>query len=253
MKRFFIALLLPVLALQAQEAPEKAAPEAKKKEVPQYLIDLDNLPQEKKVAYRNALIRANQVFRQKRIFQCLEALAEAHKIYSKNPETLNLQGACYVEFRNFKKARSIFAKAKKQTPDNPNVLFNIAEIEFVTQNWQKSHDLLVKLAPNFEEGNSSMHALVKFKILLCKLKLGDKEGALEILKDTTFLDDTPLFYYGKGAIAYSEESAVDAEVWLARANRIFPQPSQIAPWQDTLIEFGYIKSFYGGDLEVENR
>ena len=35
---------------------------------------------------------------------------------------------------------------------------------------------------------------------------------------------------------------------LARAGRIFQSPEVLAPWQDTLVEYGYIKSFYGNDL-----
>ena len=256
MKPLFLVLLFPFLALHAQEAPEKTTPEtpeeAPKKEIPQYLIDLDNLTLEQKKAYRSHFIRANQLFQQKRIFECLEALAEVHKVYANSPESLNLLGACYVEFRNFDKARATFAKALLQSPNNPNVRFNQAEIEFVTHNWQTAHDQLTSILPTFNEGNIAMRDLIRFKIILCKLKLGSKEGAQESLKDSTFLDDTPLFYYGKGAIAYSEERTVDAEVWLARADRIFRQPSQIAPWKDTLIEFGYIKSFYGGDLEVQD-
>ncbi|MEJ6829194.1 MAG: hypothetical protein QNK61_03290 [Akkermansiaceae bacterium] len=251
MKILLVALFLPLLSLHAQDEPGKPSPEAGKKEVPQFKIDLDNLPLEKKKAYWSALIRAEQVFNQKRIFECLESINEAHQIYAKNPSSLNLQGACYVEFRAFDKARKVFAEAQKQDPDNPNVLFNQAEIEFVTENWQTAHDQLVYILPKYKDRNESMRDLIRFKILLCKLKLDDKEGAVAILKDTTFLDDTPLFYYGKGAIAYFEERTVDAEVWLARAGRIFTQPAMISPWQDTLIEFGYIKSFYGGDLEVQ--
>jgi hypothetical protein len=31
------------------------------------------------------------------------------------------------------------------------------------------------------------------------------------------------------------------------AVRVFNNPAVIAPWQDSLIEYGYIQSFYGGD------
>ena len=257
MKRLLAALLLPLFPLHAQDEPETPAPAEEKKEALQYQIDLDNLSDDKKKVCWTALVRAEQVFQQKRIFECLESINEAHQIYAKNPSSLNLQGACYVEFRNFEKARIAFNKAKKQDPENPNVLFNQAEIEFVTQNWQTSHDQFSVILPVYEKKaeqdkrNESMRDLIRFKVLLCKLKLGDKEEAVAIIKDSTFLDDTPLFYYGKAAIAYSEERTVDAEVWLARAGRIFTQAASIAPWQDTLIEFGYIKSFYGGDLEVE--
>jgi len=250
MKRILFALLLPVLSLPAQDQPAEPAAAEVKRKIPQYQIDLDNLSPKDKQTYWSTLIRAEQVFQQKRIFECLDQIAKAHQIYDRNPASLNLQGACFVEFRNFDKAAASFKKALKEDPDNGNVLFNQAEIAFVTHNWQSAHDQLQRILPRFENGNQGMSDLIRFKILLCKLKLGDKPGAEAILEGTTFLDDTPLYYYGIAAIAYSEDRVIDAEIWLARAARIFSPASSIAPWQDTLIEFGYIKSFYGGDLEV---
>jgi hypothetical protein len=34
---------------------------------------------------------------------------------------------------------------------------------------------------------------------------------------------------------------------MARGGRIFQNPAILSPWQDTLMEFGYIKGFFGGD------
>ena len=42
-------------------------------------------------------------------------------------------------------------------------------------------------------------------------------------------------------------TSIKAEEWLAMAGRIFRDPNVLAPWQDTLVEYGYIKSFYGED------
>jgi hypothetical protein len=99
-----------------------------------------------------------------------------------------------------------------------------------------------------------MIPLIEFKILLCKIKTDDISGAEDIVAKTDFLDDSPLFYFGKAALEYAKDNGVGAETWLARAGRIFrtDDGGLLAPWQDTLIEFGYIKSFYGGDLEVES-
>jgi hypothetical protein len=44
---------------------------------------------------------------------------------------------------------------------------------------------------------------------------------------------------------------IKAEEWLAIAGRIFQDPNVLAPWQDTLVEYGYIKSFYGDDAGTE--
>jgi hypothetical protein len=62
-----------------------------------------------------------------------------------------------------------------------------------------------------------------------------------------FLDDSPFHYYAKAALAYEAEDLLKAEEWLAVAARIFQDPNILAPWQDTLVEYGYIKSFYGDD------
>ena len=197
------------------------------------------------------LFKAQTLFNQKRIFETLAQIEEVHKIYSGAPSSLNIQGACYVEFRNFPKAKACFNKALKAHPDNLNVLFNLAEIDFVTQEWQEAHDLLIRLQDNFSEQDSSMVELIKFKIFLCKIKLGQKEETKKIAAETSFLDDSLLHYYTHAALEYDNDQSAKAEVWLARASRIFRNNQAVAPWQDTLIEFGYIKSFYGGDLEVE--
>ena len=256
MRTFITSLLATSLLVTAQDEPAVEADEPKKEEKPQFVIDLEALSQDDAVAYTNAFRRANYLFQQKRIFESLEAVEELEAIYSKNPASLTLRGACYVEFRAFDKARMCFAKALKSTPDNFNVRFNLAEIEFVTKNYAKSLEILDTLLQEAGDtgAKSTMIPLINFKILLCKIKTDDIGGAEGIVAKTDFLDDSPLFYYGKAALEYANDNGVGAETWLARAGRIFrtDDGGLLAPWQDTLIEFGYIKSFYGGDLEVES-
>ncbi len=90
----------------------------------------------------------------------------------------------------------------------------------------------------------SMHIYINIWTRSCKIKTGDLAGAEAIVAETDFLDDSPLFYFGKAALHYAKDDGVGAETWLARATRIFRSSNGglLAPWQDTLIEFGYIKS-----------
>ena len=46
-------------------------------------------------------------------------------------------------------------------------------------------------------------------------------------------------------MAYHDKDDSTAERWRTSARRIFRYPQILAPWEDTLIEFGYVKSFYG--------
>jgi tetratricopeptide (TPR) repeat protein len=222
-----------------------------------------NLPEERRKEFFKNLGEANRLFQQKRIFETLNMLNKADAIFIDSPETLNIRGACYVEIRAFDKAMTAFEKALQLAPDNPSVMFNIGEVYFVTKEWQKASDMLEKVVKGMPENQVALSRLIEFKILLCKKKLGIKdyvkvEDGLGKEKDKitaggkeyTLDDDSPFYCYARAGIAYDEKKLIVAEEWLARAGRIFQNPEILAPWQDTLVEFGYIKSFYGNDLET---
>ena len=250
MKKITLALLVSTLCLSAQN-PKSA--EAEKQKIPQWIADIRALPEEDQKKYGASAQRCKQLFDQKRIFECLAETRKAEEIYDQNPAILNLRGACYVEFRNFDKALDAFKIALEIQKGNFNVRFNIAEIKFVSQKYQESLvDLESLLKDSSGESNyAGMIPLIKFKSLLCRLKLKDVDGAKEYIADTDFLSDSPIYYYGNAALEYNNGNGAEAEKWLARARRVFGNPKVLGPWQDTLIEFGYIKSFYGGDLEIE--
>ena len=250
MKKITLALLASTLCLSAQE-PKSA--EAEKQKIPQWVADIRALSKEDQKKYGVSAQRCKQLFDQKRVFECLAEIRKAEEIYDKNPVILNLRGACYVEFRNFEKALDAFNIALEIQKGSFNVRFNIAEIKFVTQRFQESLDDLESLLKEAsgDPNHANMIPLIKFKSLLCKLKLKDVDGAKEYIADSDFLADSPIFYYGNAALEYNKDNGAEAAKWLARAQRIFGNQS-LAPWKDTLIEFGYVKSFYGGNLKLES-
>jgi hypothetical protein len=100
---------------------------------------------------------------------------------------------------------------------------------------------------DISQDNIALSRLIEFKIMLCKNKLGKKDEVMILSEKYDFLDDSPYYYYAKAALEYEVNNLVKAEEWLAIASRIFEDPNVLAPWQDTLVEYGYIKSFYGGE------
>jgi len=64
-----------------------------------------------------------------------------------------------------------------------------------------------------------------------------------------YQDDSPYYYYAKAALAFDDKDLVAAEKWMGRAARIFRDPRILSPWQDTMMEYGYIKGFLGGQEE----
>lgn len=211
-----------------------------------------NLPKAQRDAFREHLGKASKLFAEKRIFEVLDELAKAEAIFPDSIALLNLKGSCYVEFRDFDRARSLYKEALKLSPDSPTIRFNLAEIDFCSKDWQRCHDSFTQVFDDLKEPDQApMRQLVEFKILLCKLKLDQVAEARKMVDNHGFLDDSPYHFFAQAALAFHDDDKVAAEQWLARSLRIFRNPGILAPWQDTLIEFGYIKSFYGGDLGEE--
>lgn len=239
-----LAILALTPVLHAQEAG------ANRGNIPEWQQKLENLSPEDKQAYATALAEGSRLFNQKRIFEALNSVYDAEKIFAQNPAALNLKGACYVEFRDFPQARACFDEAIALAPGNPNVLFNLVEMEFVTKQWEACAKRIGELRPLLPKDNIAMNRLLEFKLMLTYLKTDQEEEARELANKYDFLDDTPYYYYAQAAICYFDEDSEKADSWIGSARRVFTKPATLAPWQDTLIEFGYIASFYGeGDSD----
>ncbi len=248
---FSLLFLITPLAAQDKVPPTDQAPATETAALLPNQQAFLNLPEESRKDFIKHFSEANRIFQQKRIFESLEELEKAAAIFKDSPEIHNLRGSCYVEMRAFDKALAEFDRAAALSKENPSIDFNIGEVYFVTKEWQKALDAFEKVLKVLPPTNVALGRLVEFKILLCKKKLGKTNEVIVLSEKYDFLDDSPFYYYAKAALAYDDKNLVKAEEWLAMASRIFRDPNVIAPWQDTLVEFGYIKSFYGDDTVGE--
>jgi tetratricopeptide (TPR) repeat protein len=249
---FLLIVLLTPLAAQTAVMSTEAAPAADPANLLPNQQAFLNLPEEQRNEFIKLLGEANRLFQQKRIFETMETIEKARKIFTESPEIYNLRGSCFVEMRSFDKALADFQKALTYTKDNPSIEFNVGEIYFVTKEWQKAletFEKISKLIPD-QPNTLALRRLVEFKMLLSKKKLGMTEEVAAMAEKYDFLDDSPYYYYAQAALAYEKNDLIKAEEWLAIASRVFQDPNILAPWQDTLVEYGYIKSFYGEDAAV---
>lgn len=238
------ALIAPLAAQDKAPAADAKPAEAGKQLLPNQQAFL-NLPEEKRKDFIKHFSEANRIFQQKRVFETLDELEKASAIFKDSPEVHNLRGSCFVEMRAFDKALAEFEKASALSQNNPSIEFNIGEVHFVTKQWQKALDIFEKVLKALPPENIALGRLVEFKKMLCLKKLGRDNEVTILAEKYDFLDDSPFHYYAKAALAYDANDQVKAEEWLAMAGRIFRDPQVLAPWQDTLVEYGYIKSFYG--------
>ncbi len=245
-----LVLAMPLAAQDAKPAADGKAPAAKQELQPNQQAFL-NLPEESRKDFIKHLTEANRLFGQQRVFETLEELDKATAIFKDSPEIHNLRGSCFVEMRAFDKALAEYEAAIKLSKDNPSIEFNIGEVYFVTKEWKKSLEIFEKVFKAIPADNLAMGRLVEFKILLCKKKLGMDEDVKKMTAKYDFMDDSPFYYFAQAVEAYDVKDQVKAEEWLGSARRVFSNPQVLAPWQDTLVEYGYIKSFYGEDLSAE--
>lgn len=247
MKLIFRTLLLSLIPLSLLHAQEKEAPEAPKRP---HEVAFSNLPEAKRKEFNEKSNDARRLFGEKRVFEALDKANEASAIFPDDPGLVGLIGAAQVEFRNFDKAMECFKKADSLTPDNPEIIFNIAELNFVTKNWEEAERHLTRvlsLAATANRSQFQLSRLTEFKLLLVKLKLNKAAEAATMAEKYDYLDDSPYPYYADAAMNFFNGKEIAAEAAMARGGRVFQDPNIIAPWQDTMIEFGYIKGFFGGD------
>lgn len=244
MKRFFLLSLVFSAALHAQN------PKPVDKSIDQLSAaqrEFSNLPEEKRNQFTKFFTDAQRYFSSVRVFETLEALNEAEKIFPNSLEVWNLRGSCYVEMRFFDKAELAYKKALEISPNNLSVKFNVAECMFVSRQWQSAHDKFQELLKLMPPNATAITRLIEFKIFLCKKKLGLDQEAMILAEKYDYQDDSPYHYYVNAVVAFDKKDLDGAEKWMARANRIFKNPQILTPWQDTMIEYGYIKGFFGGD------
>lgn len=251
MKPTYSRHILAALALISFSTPIAVSQEDSSADPPEWQMRFENLDPTKREEFGETFLEATRLFNQKRIFESLDTILKAEKIFKDYPSLANLKGACYVEFRDFDKARVAFEKALELSPENGDIMFNLGELEFVTSNWAAAEERFTKINSLLGDEKMQMKRLVEFKLLLSKMKLGKQDEAKELADKYGFDDDSPFHYYAQAALSYQAEDDDKAAEWLAIASRVFTNQAVLAPWQDTLIEYGYIRSFYGGDLEIQ--
>ncbi len=221
--------------------------EAKRKLAPNQQAFL-NLSEEKRMDFVKYFKEASRLYSEKRIFEALDEIAKLDAVFADSPESRNLKASCYIEIRSFEKAIAELTRAVELSPDNPTILFNMAEVYFVTRDWQKSIDIFERLIKTKSfQTNIPILRLMEFKVMLAKKKLGKKEEAEALLKKYDDTDDSPYFYFAEASKAFDAGDVAKAEQFLLSASRVFTNPATITAWQDTFIEYGYLKSYYGGE------
>ncbi|CAN5395114.1 hypothetical protein BH23VER1_BH23VER1_33730 [soil metagenome] len=195
---------------------------------------------------------AGQFIQGIRLQEGLANLYEAEQLAPELFQIHNLTGAAYTKMRDFEKARASFERAVQLAPDVFHAQFNLAEIEFVTDNFEVAESEFLRLLEENPEMDLGTRRLLEYKVLVCRLKLDDEAGAKEQLAKFTYLDDTPAYYASNAAIAFNQAAKTSdkekkaaareaAQQWLQSARNIYTE-QQVEVFLDALVEAGWIET-----------
>ena len=204
-----------------------------------------NLPEDVRKDYVQKAIKAKNLFSQKRIFDTLELIGELEDVYENHPSIANLKGSCYTELRAFDKAHEVFSSMLKRTPNNPSILFNLAELAFIQHQWQSAHDQFSNIIDNPPSTSKDFIRISEFKVLICNLKLNKIKEAEALRDKYDDWDDSPYFYMAKAAHYFHHNDKEAGRKEVKTASKIWNSPAAITPWIDTLQESGYMFSLFG--------
>ncbi len=238
------SILFPALvvaaSLQLSAEPDAAG---KPDVIPMTASELafQKLPEENQSAFKKHLDEANRLFKKGNKLETLAELAKAEAIFKDSPALHNLRGSCYVEKGAYTKALESFQAAAALWKDNPSIEFNIGEVYFVTQHWQESLEHFEKCVAHLPLTNLDISRLAEFKMLLCMSKLGRDAEVTKLSAKYDINDPSPFFFYAKASLAFAAGDQAAANDWLAKAAAKFPEARKLAPWQDTLFEYGTLK------------
>jgi tetratricopeptide (TPR) repeat protein len=191
--------------------------------------------------FSNHLKSAGEFFEKRDIPAALAELDRASQIVDMHPEVLNLRGSCHVETRSFEQALRDFTDAAKREPHNPSIQFNIGEVRFVTKQWSEALEAFKSLREQLPPDVSDLRALIDFKIMLCHAALGNSDEFERLAEKDQAAIDSPISYFSNAALDYSRNNHQGAEDLLAKAALKFPDPNRLAPWRDTLVEYGWLQ------------
>ena len=133
-------------------------------------------------------------------------------------EVLNLRGAIFTKMGNYDEARRVFAAVMKSNPGYFPSAFNIGELQFLDGNYEAARETFQGFLDH-----DPRNELVRFKIVLCNLKLGRDEDARKAASGLMPAGNTPAWYYAQAMLARKAGDAAGEAKHLSVARAIYEE------------------------------
>ncbi len=135
---------------------------------------------------------------------------------AQDPAALNIRGAIYTRLGRYAEARQIFLNILEADRNYFPAQFNLGEVQFIQGDYVGALETFAAIARR-----EPRNELVRFKIIVCQLQLGNVEEARKIAATLIPAGSTPAWYYAQAALARKSGDKSAAEKFLRAARDIY--------------------------------
>jgi Flp pilus assembly protein TadD len=203
MKRTIAALLLALLSTgAAQEAvPDPAS---------------DPLVMQRRLAM--VLRQSTQHYEAGEYQAALDRLGVLQGPAGQDLSVLNLRGAILTKLGKYDEARDLFQSILTTDPNYFPAAFNLGEVEFIRGNYAEALELFGGM-----RRRDPRNELVRFKVFLCQLLLGQNDEAQKMARGLVPAGNTPAWYYAQAMLARQAGDEKSAAKHLSVARSIYTE------------------------------
>lgn len=238
--------ILTGMPLAAQEPMQLDATghETRIDQLPQWLIDLSNMPKAQQEEYKGMFAAAKLAYAEGKWILCETYLTSCDFILPNNPNSWNMRAACAIELKKTDEAKVYLDKVLEQDPNDGAALMNMASWHAAREDYEAAinvlFDILERLPYNVSE---SLVETLEYRIFLYYLMQGNEAAAKEMVEDLDPLSDTPLYYYSQAALHIYHGRRAEASQDLQSADAIYAKDMQYLPFARSLKTSGLEKKY----------
>lgn len=146
----------------------------------------------------------------------LDRLGVVQGPLARDLSVLNLQGAILTRMGQYLEARRVFDSILATQPGYYPAAYNLGEVQFLQGDYAGARDTFRQIRQN-----DPRNELVRFKEMLCLLKLGEEAEVQRLARTFRVGSGTPAWYYTQAILARREGDRARETRHLAAARRIY--------------------------------
>lgn len=204
-------------------------------QLPQWLIDLSNMPKAQQEEYKGMFAAAKLAYAEGKWILCETYLTSCDFILPNNPNSWNMRAACAIELKKIAEAKEYLDKVLEHEPNDGAALMNLASWHAAKEDYEAAIHVLFDILDRLPYNVSvSLIETLEYRIFLYYLMQGNEAAAKEMVEDLNPLSDTPLYYYSQAALHIYHGRRVEASQDLQSADTIYAKDMQYLPFARSL-------------------